>query len=350
MAAVPKTRKKVERKEWVKIVKQYQQSDTWRSTRQILTSVIPFLTILVLMYYSLEISYWITLAFAVLNAGFITRIFIIQHDCGHNSFYNSMRTNNIVGSIFGVITLTPYYLWRRNHAKHHASSGDLDSRGVGDVYTMTVSEYEEQSAWGKFKYRFYRHPLTLFVIGPIAIFVISHRFPLKTKKTEREERASVYWTNLALAVIVTGFGLLIGFREFFMITAPMYMFTFSVGVYLFYVQHQFEDTYWRRKPGWDYFEAAMEGASYFKLPKLLQWFSGNIGFHHIHHLSPKIPNYLLEKAYTENDILRESNTLTLRSSLKSVSLKLWDEQRNKLISFKDYRRYYMSGVPQPDPL
>jgi omega-6 fatty acid desaturase (delta-12 desaturase) len=153
----------------------------------------------------------------------------------------------------------------------------------------------------------------------------------------------VYWTNLALAVIIVGFGLLIGFKEFFMITVPMYLITFSFGIYLFYVQHQFEDTYWRRKPNWDYFEAAMEGASYFKLPKLLQWFSGNIGFHHIHHLSPKIPNYLLEKAHKENEILQGSNTLTLRSSLKSVNLRLWDEQRNKLISFRDYRRYYQTA-------
>jgi omega-6 fatty acid desaturase (delta-12 desaturase) len=343
MTATPETKKKVDRKEWVPIVKQYQQSDSWHSTRQVLNSVIPFFGILVLMYYSLEISYWLTLALSVVNAGFITRIFIIQHDCGHNSFYDSMRANNIVGSIFGVITLTPYYLWRRNHAKHHATSGNLDSRGVGDVYTMTVSEYQEQSAWEQFKYRFYRHPLTLFIIGPIAIFFVSHRFALKTKKSEREERASVYWTNLALAVIIVGFGLLIGFKEFFIITIPMYLIAFSGGIYLFYVQHQFEDTYWRRKPNWDYFEAAMEGASYFKLPKLLQWFSGNIGFHHIHHLSPKIPNYLLEKAYKENDILRGSNTLTLFSSLKSVNLRLWDEQRNKLISFKDYRRYYQAA-------
>jgi omega-6 fatty acid desaturase (delta-12 desaturase) len=344
MAAIPKTKEKVKRSEWVGLVKQYQRSNNWRSNRQVLNSVLPFLAICVLMYFSLSVSYWLVLALSVINAGFIARIFIIQHDCGHNSFYTSKKANNTLGSILGVITMTPYYLWRRNHAKHHATAGNLDSRGVGDVYTMTVAEYQAQTPWEQFKYRFYRHPFTLFVIGPIAIFFISHRFALKTKETEKEERRSVYLTNLALAVIVAGFGLLIGFPEFFMITLPMYFIGFSFGIYLFYVQHQFEDAYWRRKPEWDYFNAAMRGASYFKLPRLLQWFSGNIGFHHIHHLSPKIPNYLLEKAYNENKLFQGANTLTLSSSLKSVSLKLWDEQRGKLISFKDYRRLFQPAV------
>ena len=343
MTAVSQPKQKIDRSEWIKIVKRYQQSDNWHSNRQILNSVIPYLTLLVLMYISMQVSYWLTLALGLLNVGFITRIFIIQHDCGHNSFYKSKKANNIVGSIFGVITLTPYYLWRRNHAKHHATSGNLDSRGVGDVYTMTVAEYQEKSSWEKFKYRFYRHPITLFIIGPIAVFFISHRFALETKKSDKEERASVYFTNLALAVIIVGFGLLIGFKEFFMLVVPMYLITFSWGIYLFYVQHQFETVYWRHKPNWDYFEAAMKGASYFKLPKLLQWFSGNIGFHHIHHLSPKIPNYLLEAAYDENEILRDSNTLTFLSSIKTIPLRLWDEQRSRLISFKDYRQYYQTA-------
>jgi omega-6 fatty acid desaturase (delta-12 desaturase) len=336
---------RVERSEWIQIVKQYQQSDNWLSTRQILNSVLPFFTILVLMYYSLEISYWLTLGLGMVNAGFITRIFIIQHDCGHAAFFKSKKANNIVGSIFGVITFTPYYLWRRNHAKHHATSGNLDSRGVGDVYTMTVSEYQQKSTWERFKYRFYRHPITLFVIGPIAVFFIGHRFTLETKKSDKEERLSVHLTNLALAVLIGGFGLLIGFKELMMLLVPMYMITFSGGIYLFYVQHQFEEAYWQKKPNWDYFDAAMKGASYFKLPKLLQWFSGNIGFHHIHHLSPKIPNYLLEDAYNENEILRGSQTLTLGSSIKTVSLRLWDEQRGRMISFKDFHKYYLPAAP-----
>jgi len=343
MNSVSPPKKKKNPKEWISIVKRYQNSDNWASTRQVLNSVIPFLIITVLMYFSLRVSYWLTLALSIPNAGFIARIFIIQHDCGHQSFYKSKRANDLVGSIFGVITITPYYLWRRNHAIHHASSGDLDSRGIGDVYTMTVEEYHNQTAWNKFKYRFYRHPITLFLIGPIAIFFISHRFPLNTKKTEKQERRSVHLTNLALAIIIVGCHLLIGYKDFLLITLPSYFFAFSFGVYLFYVQHQFENTYWRRKPEWDYFQAAIKGASFFKLPKIMQWFSGNIGFHHIHHLSPKIPNYLLEKAHYENIIFQEANTLTFFSSLKSVTLKLWDEQRKRLISFKEYRKFYSAA-------
>jgi omega-6 fatty acid desaturase (delta-12 desaturase) len=340
MSAPPKP----DRNEWVGLLKQYQQPDDWHSIRQILNSVLPFLAISVLLVYSLSTSYWLTLALSVINAGFIARIFIIQHDCGHRSFFKSNKANNVLGSILGVITMTPYYLWRRNHAKHHATSGNLDSRGVGDVYTMTVSEYQSESPWERFKYRFYRHPFTLFVIGPIAIFFISHRFPLKTKKSEREERLSVHLTNLALAVIIVGLGLLIGFKQLFLAFFPMYFIGFSFGVYLFFIQHQFEDTYWRRKPEWDYFQAAMEGASFFKLPKVLQWFSGNIGFHHIHHLGPLIPNYLLEQAYKENPLFQDAKTITLATSLKSASLKLWDEQRGKLISFRDYRRFYPASA------
>jgi len=343
MNSVSSPKKKKNPKEWISIVKRYQNSDNWASTRQVLNSVIPFLIITVLMYFSLRVSYWLTLALSIPNAGFIARIFIIQHDCGHQSFYKSKRANDLVGSIFGVITITPYYLWRRNHAIHHASSGDLDSRGIGDVYTMTVEEYHNQTAWNKFKYRFYRHPITLFLIGPIAIFFISHRFPLNTKKTEKQERRSVHLTNLALAIIIVGCHFLIGYKDFLLITLPSYFFAFSFGVYLFYVQHQFENTYWRRKPEWDYFQAAIKGASFFKLPKIMQWFSGNIGFHHIHHLSPKIPNYLLEKAHYENIIFQEANTLTFFSSLKSVTLKLWDEQRKRLISFKEYRKFYSAA-------
>lgn len=341
MSPLSNTRQKLERADWLKIVKQYQTSDNWKSTGQILNSIIPFLVLCVLMYFSLQISYLITLALGIINAGFIVRLFIIQHDCGHNSFYRSKKANNILGSMIGVITMTPYHHWRKSHAKHHASSGNLDSRGIGDVYTMTVGEYEELSWWNKLKYRVYRHPISLFVFGPMIIFVISHRFPFKTKKSEKVERASVYWTNLALGILFGGIGMLIGFKELLIMATPMYLVTFSVGVYLFYVQHQFENTYWRRRQEWDYFQAAIAGASYFKLPKILQWFTGNIGFHHIHHLSPRTPNYLLEKAYNENPIFQKVETLTLFTSLKTTSFKLWDEQRDKLISFLEYKKYYL---------
>jgi len=328
------------RPEWLDIVKKYQASDARKSNWQVINSFVPFILIWVLMFFSLRVSYWLTLALAVVNAGFLMRIFIIQHDCGHGSFYKSRKANNILGSIFGVLTLTPYYQWRKHHAKHHASSGDLDFRGFGDIDTITVSEYEELSRRERFKYRFYRHPFVLFILGPVIVFVIAHRFPLNTKKTEKKERASVYWTNLALAGLILGIGFWIGFKEFFLVQTPITLISTIVGVYLFYVQHQFEDTYWRWHKEWDYKRAALEGCSYFKLPKVLQWFSGNIGFHHIHHLSPKIPNYALQKAYQENTIFQNVETLTIRSSFRTMFLNLWDEEQNKLISFREHYKLY----------
>ena len=265
-------------REWVKIVKQYQVPDRWRSMWQVLNTFVPFVLIWILMVYSLKLSYWLTLALAVVNAGFVVRIFILQHDCGHNSFFKSTKWNNVLGSISGVITLTPYYHWRKRHAIHHATSGDLDFRGIGDVETVTVAEFSAMSKWERFKYRFYRHPFTLFLLGPVYIFVIGHRFPVGVKKGDKKERASVHWTNLALLLVILGLGYWIGFKEFFLIQTPISIFASTAGIYLFYVQHQFEDTYWRRHVDWDYEKAALQGSTYFKLPKVLQWFTGNIGF------------------------------------------------------------------------
>ena len=330
-----------ERPDWIEIVKKYQVPQVWKSTWQMINTLVPFFAVWVLMYFSLRVSYWLTLALAFLNAGFAVRTFIIQHDCGHNSFYKSMKANNIIGSVLGVITLTPYYHWRKQHAKHHATSGDLDFRGIGDIDTVTVKEYMEMGWWDKVVYRFYRHPFVMFVVGPAFVFMIMHRFPIKTKKTEKKERASVIWTNLAIAGVIVGMGLWIGFKEFFMVQVPITLISSMLGVYLFYVQHQFEDTYWRWHTEWDYKKAALDGCTYFKLPKVLQWFSGNIGFHHVHHLSPMIPNYLLEKAHEENEMFKEVETVTIFTSVKAVFLNLWDEEREKLISFREYRKRYI---------
>ncbi len=333
-----------ERPEWIRIVKKYQEPDTRKSLIQLANSLLPFFAIWVAMYYSLRISYWLTLALAVVNAGFVMRLFIIQHDCGHNSFFGSKKANNFLGSILGVLTLTPYHHWRGQHARHHANSGDLDFRGFGDVDTVTVNEYQAMSPWARFRYRFYRNPFVMFVLGPAFLFLISHRLPLNIKKSAKTERMSVHLTNLALALIVVGMGFWIGFKEFFMIQVPITMIAAIVGVYLFYVQHQFEDTYWRWHKHWDYKDAALQGCSYFKLPRVLQWFSGNIGFHHVHHLSPRIPNYMLEQAHKENPLFQNVETLTIRSSIKAIFLDLWDEQHNKLISFREYRRRYVLGT------
>lgn len=330
------------RPEWIDIVKRYQTPDNWKSTWQVLNSLIPFIVIWVMMYFSLRVSYWLTLGLGVVNAGFLVRLFIIQHDCGHNSFYRSKKINDRLGSFLGVLTLTPYFQWRKHHAVHHATSGDLDFRGIGDVETVTVAEYQEMSRWERTRYRVFRHPFVIFVIGPIVLFIFAHRFAYKTKKSEKKERASVTWTNLALLAIIVVMGELIGYKEFFMVQLPISIIGSMGGVYLFYVQHQFEDTYWRRHPEWDYATAALKGCTYFKLPKVLQWFTGNIGFHHVHHLSPMIPNYMLEKAHKENELFQNVETLTIATSIRTMFLDLWDEKLDRLISFREYYRRYAS--------
>ena len=323
---------------WVEIVKRYTVPDPWKSSWQLINSLTPFFVIWVLMYFSLSVNYLLTLGLAFLNALFLMRIFIIQHDCGHNSFFKKTRINNFVGTLLGVLSFTPYYAWRNSHAKHHASSGDLDFRGFGDVETLTVEEYKALPLGRKLRYRFYRHPLVLFVIGPTILFIVLNRFPTTAEKAPGRERRSIYFTNLMLALIFFGVGAWIGFTQLVAMWLPLMVFGSSIGVYLFYVQHQFEDTYWRWHDEWNYAEAALRGSSFFKLPKVLQWFSGNIGFHHLHHLSPKIPNYNLEKAHYENANFQQVKTITILSSFKSIFLHLWDEQTHKLISWRDYAR------------
>jgi omega-6 fatty acid desaturase (delta-12 desaturase) len=290
------------------------------------------------MYLSLDVSYWLTLALSLPTAGFLMRLFIIQHDCGHGSFFNSRKANDLVGLFCSLFTWTPYYYWQKSHAIHHANAGNLEQRGIGDIYTMTVSEYLQQSTWGKFKYRLYRNPLILFVLVPTVLFVVLYRFPTSQTTAMKRVQSSIYWTNLALVLLVGGMIWLIGLKALLLIHTPILIIASSVGAWLFFVQHQFEDTYWANSDAWDYTLAALQGSSYYKLPKILQWFTGNIGFHHIHHLSPKIPNYLLEKCHDENPMLRETVVLTLRSSLKSMALTLWDEEQKKLIGFHQIKQ------------
>jgi omega-6 fatty acid desaturase (delta-12 desaturase) len=283
------------------------------------------------MYLSLGVSYWLTLALAVLAAGFLVRGFIILHDCGHGSFFKSQKANDILGVIIGILTFTPYYYWRHDHAVHHASAGDLDRRVVGDIWMLTVKEYLELSRWKRFAYRLYRNPLVMFGIGPIFTFLITYRFAGHT--AGKRERRNVYQTNLAILAIVVLMSLTIGVEAYVLVQLPIMMIASAVGVWMFYVQHQFEGVYWERHENWDYVTAALDGSSFYKLPKVLQWFTGNIGFHHIHHLSPRIPNYSLEKCYNENAIFQEIKQTTLLSSLKSLTFRLWDEEPRKLVGF-----------------
>ena len=341
------THSKKQLPEWVDIVKPYTVPSAWKSTWQMINSLLPFFAIWVLMVYSVRISYLLTLPLAFLNALFLMRIFIIQHDCGHNSFFKSTKLNNFVGTLLGIITLTPYYHWRKMHAKHHAGSGDLEFRGFGDIDTLTVEEYKALDWKRKLYYRFYRNPIVMFILGPMLVFTVMHRLPLQLEKGETRERESVYATNTALLIIFLILGKYIGFAETIMLWLPLTAFSSIVGVYLFYVQHQFEDTYWRWHNEWDYADAALQGSSYFKLPKVLQWFSGNIGFHHVHHLSPKIPNYNLERAHKENPIFQKAQTITLGTSFKTIFLHLWDEKTRKLISWRDYYRMLRQQSAQP---
>jgi omega-6 fatty acid desaturase (delta-12 desaturase) len=318
---------------WRQAVAKYQESDIRISIWQIINSFIPYFVLWYLAYRSLEVSYALTLVICLFAGLFGMRIFIIFHDCGHGSFFKNQRWNDIVGVIAGIITFTPYYAWRHSHAVHHATSGDLDRRGAGDIWTLTYEEYQELPLLKKIAYRIYRNPLFIFVVGPTIDFVIFQRLPYVCVSKKAREKHSVTYTNLALLAIAVVASLTIGFKEYILVQLPIIAMASSYGVWLFYVQHQYENVYWERHENWDYATAALYGSSYYKLPRILQWFSGNIGFHHIHHLSPRIPNYRLEACHNENEIFREIEPLTVRASLKSLHIRLWDEDRHKMIGY-----------------
>ncbi len=316
---------------WQKVVAKYAQPNAYRSLWEIANTFIPFLALWYLMYRSLVLPYWVTLLLALPTAGMAMRIFIILHDCGHGSFFRSQRANNWLGTICGVFTFTPYFQWRHTHAIHHASHGDLDRRGVGDVRTLTVAEYLAAPRWKRLGYRIYRHWATMFFIAPLFVFVFKHRFVVPG--IGRRERHSVYYTNLALLAIIGGLCWAIGWQQFLLVHLPVLLVSCTAGVWLFYIQHQFEDTYWEEHPEWDYAMASLYGSSYYRLPKVLQWFSGNIGLHHIHHLSPRIPNYNLQACFDENPLFHHVTIITFWESLSAIKLKLWDEEQDKLVGF-----------------
>ena len=320
---------------WNEAIAKHQVPRLRRSIWQLVNTLLPYAALMSLMAWTAQRSYWITLALAVPAGGFLARIFILFHDCAHGSFFRSSRANEVWGVLMGVLVFTPYRDWRHEHALHHASSGDLDRRGKGDVWTLTVQEYLEASGWKRLGYRLARNPVVLFFLAPLCLFLIDHRFP-RTGGGKRE-RASVYWTNAALLWVASGGSLAVGLKTYLLIQVPVLMVAATVGVWLFYVQHQFEDAYWERGKDWDFVATALNGSSFYQLPGFLQWFTGSIGFHHVHHLSPAIPNYNLEKCHREHPMFQEVKPLTLRSSLKSLRLRLWDEQRRKLVSYRRLR-------------
>jgi acyl-lipid omega-6 desaturase (Delta-12 desaturase) len=322
---------------WKGAVAKYQQPSLWRSVFQLVNSLVPYLVLWVVMYRALAVSYWITLLLAIPAGGFMMRIFIIHHDCGHGSFFKSRRANDIVGFITGVLTFTPYHFWRWEHAVHHAGSGDLDRRDLGAVWTLTVQEYLEAPLWKRVGYRLVRNPFVLLVLIPSILFLILHRFA--SARASKRDRWSVYWTNLLILAMAIILSLVMGLKAYLVIQLSVMAVSGTVGVWLFYVQHQFEGVNWRRHDKWDYTSAALEGSSYYKLPRILQWFSGNIGFHHIHHLSPRIPNYYLEKCHNEGPLFQQVTTVTLLSSLKSLTYRLWDEHHHRLVGYGYLRTF-----------
>ena len=321
---------------WKAIVLKYQEPSRWRASWQLVNTLGPYTLLWYLMYRSLAWSYWFTFGLAILAGLFLVRIFIIFHDCGHGSFFKSRRANDIVGFVTGVLTLTPYYHWRWEHSIHHASSGDLDRRGTGDLWTLTVEEYLKSSRWRRFAYRLARNPIVLFGLAPIYLLIFKQRFP--AFKASPRERRSVHWMNLAILGIAIVQAWTFGIAAYVLIQLTIVIVGGGLGIWMFYVQHQFEDVYWERDGNWDFTAAALQGSSFYKLPRILQWFSGNIGFHHIHHLSPRIPNYNLERCHKADPLFQEVRPLTFFSSLKSLRTHLWDEGRGKLVGFRHLRK------------
>ncbi|MBI5057788.1 MAG: fatty acid desaturase [Nitrospirae bacterium] len=302
-----------------------------------INTFVPYVALWVLLIYMVEHGYhfvWIS-SLIFLASLFLVRIFIIFHDCAHNSFFASLRANTVLGYVSGIFTFTPFKYWQHNHLVHHGTYADLDHRGVGDIWTLTVDEYLAESRRKQLAYRLYRHPLVFLGIGPGYSFLITQRYLHHWKG--KNERYSAVVTNLAILAVISAAFLTIGLRIYLLIQLPVILIAGAVGVWLFYVQHQFEGVYWSRHENWDPVKAALKGSSYYKLPKVLQWFSGNIGLHHVHHVLPRIPNYKLQQCYDESPVMHTVMPLSLRKSLRSFSLNLWDETQQKMVSFKSLK-------------
>jgi omega-6 fatty acid desaturase (delta-12 desaturase) len=321
---------------WQDAVVPFRSSSARHGLLQLCTTLPALALLLYVMYRSLAVSYWIALALSPITAGFLLRTFIIMHDCAHGSFLPWRRANEIIGFFTGALTFTPFAQWRRDHALHHASSGDLDRRGHGDVYTLTVSEYLARNTWERFKYRAFRNPFILFGFGPFYM-LISQRWRPRSTATKAKQLNSVLYTNITILILAVAFSLLIGWRAVLLVYLPVFYFAAMAGIWLFYVQHQFEDTYWEAHESWDYATAALRGSSYYRLPRVLEWFSGSIGLHHVHHIDPRVPNYRLRSCHEAVDEFRSVPELTLRRSLRSMRLSLWDADRGRLIGFRELR-------------
>ena len=328
---------------WQEALRPYVGADLRRSMLNILTSVVPYLGLSVLMYLLVDRSYPLTLLLAIPAAGFLVRTYIVFHDCAHGSFLPSKRANGWLGAVLGLLVFQSFDCWRHAHAVHHATAGDLDRRGVGDVTTITVAEYRARSPRERLEYRLFRNPVVMFGLGPLIALIIQPR--IVPRGARARIKRSVVATNVALAALVAGMCVLVGVRDFLLVQGPVAMLSGAIGIWLFYVQHQFEDVYWENNDQWSYLDTALHGSSYLKLPKVLQFFSGNIGLHHVHHLNARIPNYNLQRAHDEVAIFRDVPTLSLTDGLRAVKLKLYDEDRRCMVTFAQAR----AGVGRVPP-
>ncbi|QIH74910.1 fatty acid desaturase [Macrococcoides canis] len=321
-----------------KMVKPYERSALQISLLQVLNTLVPYLALVAISMATFQISPWISVAVSIIAAFFLVRTFIIFHDCCHGSFFKNKKWNDTMGNFTGFLTMFPYQQWRREHNIHHATSGNLDKKGIGDIWMMTIEEYEAAGKWTKLGYRLYRNPFVMFVIGPLYLLFITNR--LNSKGAKPKERMNTYLHNIAILVVYGAIIWYFGFAFFAAVFFPIMFVGAMLGIWMFYIQHTFEESYFEENSEWDYVKAAVEGSSYYKLPKLLQWLTGNIGFHHVHHLSPRIPNYYLETAHKEVKPLQYATTITLKDSLETIKYKLYDEKKKVFITFKDYYRNY----------
>jgi omega-6 fatty acid desaturase (delta-12 desaturase) len=337
-AAAPSGAARLDARRLTQTLAQYGKPSNRRGLVEIAITLVPLVALWLLAWLALDLGYWVALPLTVPAAGFLVRLFMIQHDCGHGSFFRHRVANDWVGRVLGVLTLTPYDLWQRTHAMHHASSGNLDRRGMGDIDTLTVSEYRALSLWGRLRYRLYRHPAVMFGIGPAYLFLLQHRLPVGLMRGGWVPWLSTMLTNLAIAMAVAALIWLIGVKAFLLVHLPIILLAASAGVWLFYVQHQFEHTSWETSGEWNRHEAALHGSSHYDLPPVLRWFTANIGVHHVHHLCSRIPYYRLHRVLRDHPELRGVGRLTLWQSLCCVRLTLWDERQGRLVSFKASRK------------
>lgn len=314
-------------------VSPYAKSDLRKSIQQIFNTIVPLILIWAAGYALYSVSPWISVACAVLASGFVVRAFIIFHDCTHGSFFKNKKANDTIGLITGVLTSFPYAKWKREHTIHHATSSNLDKRGIGDIDMLTVDEYMDATPLRRFGYRLYRNPLVMFGLGPIYLVVVLNR--INRSDAKRKERMNTYLTNILVVGIIVALGLTVGWMPVLVVHGITMFIAGALGIWLFYIQHTYEDSYFEEESEWDYVKAAVEGSSYYKLPKILQWITGNIGYHHVHHLSPRVPNYNLEQAHEANPPLHQATTITLKTSLESLRYKLYDPEHKKFVTFKE---------------